>query len=81
MKPIITCDVSKNKSHIRGYLNPETPLDKAFKIQHVKNGFKEIKSLAEKLKSLTVNLIFLLNLYFILIRVLFFRNLNFYSLN
>lgn len=53
MKPIITCDVSKNKSHIRGYLNPETPLDKAFKIQHVKSGFKEIKSLAEKLKSLT----------------------------
>ena len=49
MKPIITCDVSKNKSHIRGYLNPETPLDKAFKIQHVKSGFKEIKSLAEKL--------------------------------
>ena len=53
MKPIIACDVSKNKSHIRGYLNPETPLDKAFKIQNVKSGFKEIKSLAEKLKSLT----------------------------
>lgn len=48
MKPIIACDVSKNKSHIRGYLNPEAPLDKAFKIQHVKSGFKEIKSLAVK---------------------------------
>ena len=53
MKPIIACDVSKNKSHIRGYLNPEAPLDKAIKIQHVKSDFKEIKSLAEKLKSLT----------------------------
>lgn len=53
MKSIVMCDVSKNKSHIRGYLDPETPLAKAFKIQHVKSGFKEIKSLAEKLKSLT----------------------------
>ena len=53
MKPIITCDVSKGKSYIRGYLNPESPLDKAFKIQHLLSGFKEIKSLADKLKSLT----------------------------
>lgn len=53
MKPIITCDVSKDKSYIRGYLNPESAFEKAFKIQHVKSGFKEIKSLALKLETLT----------------------------
>lgn len=49
-KPCICIDVSKNTSHVQGFINSiETPFSKPFKIEHTLTGFNKIKDLYKKL--------------------------------
>ena len=53
-KPCICIDVSKNTSHVQGFINSiKTPVSKPFKIDHTITGFKKIKDLYNKLVSIT----------------------------
>ena len=53
-KPCICIDVSKNTSHVQGFINSiKTPVSKPFKIEHNKTGFNKIKDLFDKLVNLT----------------------------
>lgn len=53
-KPCICIDVSKNTSHIQGFINSiKTPVSKPFKIDHTITGFNKIKNLYDKLVELT----------------------------
>lgn len=53
-KPCICIDVSKNTSHVQGFINSiKTPISKPFKIKHTITGFNKIKDLYNKLVELT----------------------------
>lgn len=53
-KPCICIDVSKNTSHVQGFINSiKTPISKPFKIKHTITGFNKIKDLYHKLVELT----------------------------
>lgn len=49
----ITIDVSQGKSHIQGFLGPNKPLGKARSMRHTKQGYQQITSLLEIIKSRT----------------------------
>ena len=51
--PIISFDVSKNSSHIRGFIDVNKPIGKTFKINHDLGGFKTIKELAKSIEEKT----------------------------
>lgn len=51
--PIISFDVSKNSSHIRGFIDVNKPIGKAIKINHDLDGFNSIKELARKIEERT----------------------------
>lgn len=49
-KPCICIDVSKNTSHVQGFINSiKTPVSKPFKIEHTITGFNKIRDLYNKL--------------------------------
>ena len=53
-QPCICIDVSKNTSHVQGFINSiKTPVSKPFKIDHTITGFNKIKNLYIKLVNLT----------------------------
>ena len=53
-QPCICIDVSKNTSHVQGFINSiKTPVSKPFKIDHTITGFNKIKDLYIKLVNLT----------------------------
>lgn len=53
-KPCICIDVSKNTSHVQGFINSiKTPVSKPFKIDHTLTEFNKIKDLYNKLVDLT----------------------------
>lgn len=53
-QPCICIDVSKNTSHVQGFINSiKTPVSKPFKIYHTITGFNKIKDLYIKLVNLT----------------------------
>ena len=53
-KPCICIDVSKDSSHIQGFIDSiDNPLSKPFVISHTKSGFDKIKDLYQKLVFLT----------------------------
>lgn len=53
-KPCICIDVSKNTSHVQGFINSvKTPVSKPFKIEHTLTGFNKMKDLYNKLVDLT----------------------------
>ncbi len=53
-KPCICIDVSKNTSHVQGFINStKTPVSKPFKIDHTITGFNKIKDLYNKLVAQT----------------------------
>lgn len=53
-KPCICIDVSKNTSHVQGFINSiKTPVSKPFKIDHTLTEFNKIKDLYDKLVDLT----------------------------
>ena len=45
--PIISFDVSKNSSHMRGFINVNKPIGKAIKINHDLDGYNAIKELVK----------------------------------
>ena len=45
--PIISFDVSKNSSHMRGFIDVNKPIGKAIKINHDLDGYNTIKELAK----------------------------------
>ena len=51
--PIISFDVSKNSSHMRGFIDVNKPIGKAIKINHDLDGFNSIKELARKIEERT----------------------------
>ena len=53
-QPCICIDVSKNTSHVQGFINSiKTPVSKPFKIDHTITGFNKIKNLYIKSVNLT----------------------------
>lgn len=52
-RPIISCDVSKGSSHIRGFIGLSNPIGDPFVVQHVKSELKLIKELAKSLEKQT----------------------------
>lgn len=51
--PIISLDVSKGESHVKGFLSNATPYGKVFTIKHNTDGFNELKELKAKLEKET----------------------------
>ena len=51
--PIISFDVSKNSSHMRGFIDVNKPIGKTIKINHDLDGFNSIKELARKIEERT----------------------------
>ncbi len=51
--PIISFDVSKNSSHMKGFIDVSKPISKAIKINHDLDGFNSIKELARKIEERT----------------------------
>ena len=51
--PIISFDVSKNSSHMKGFIAVSKPISKAIKINHDLDGFNSIKELARKIEERT----------------------------
>lgn len=51
--PIISFDVSKNSSHMRGFITINKPISKAIKINHDLDGFHAIKELAQIIEERT----------------------------
>ena len=51
--PIISFDVSKNSSHMRGFIDVNKPIGEMFKINHDLGGFKTIKELAKSIEEKT----------------------------
>lgn len=51
--PIISFDVSKNSSHMRGFIDVNKPIGKAIKINHDLDGFNSIKELERKIEERT----------------------------
>jgi len=49
-RPIISCDVSKGSSHIRGFIGLSNPIGDPFVVHHVKSELKLIKELAKSLE-------------------------------
>ena len=51
--PIISFDVSKNSSHMRGFIDVNKPIGKAIKINHDLNGYNAIKELTKSIEEKT----------------------------
>lgn len=51
--PIISFDVSKNSSHMRGFIDVNKPIGKAIKINHDLDGYNAIKELAKLIEEKT----------------------------
>ena len=51
--PIISFDVSKNSSHMRGFIDVNKPIGKTIKINHDLDGYNSIKELARKIEERT----------------------------
>ena len=51
--PIISFDVSKNSSHMKGFIDVSKSISKAIKINHDLDGFNSIKELARKIEERT----------------------------
>ena len=51
--PIISFDVSKNSSHMRGFIDINKPIGKAIKINHDLDGYNAIKELAKLIEEKT----------------------------
>lgn len=51
--PIISFDVSKNSSHMRGFIDVNKPIGKAIKINHDLDGYNAIKELATLIEEKT----------------------------
>lgn len=51
--PIISFDVSKNSSHMKGFIDVSKPISKAIKINHDLDGFNSIKELAREIEEKT----------------------------
>ena len=51
--PIISFDVSKNSSHMRGFINVNKPIGKVIKINHDLDGYKAIKELVKLIEEKT----------------------------
>lgn len=51
--PIISFDVSKNSSHMRGFIDVNKPIGKAIKINHDLDGYNAIKELAKLIEEQT----------------------------
>lgn len=51
--PIISFDVSKNSSHMRGFIDINKPTGKAIKINHDLNGYNAIKELTKSIEEKT----------------------------
>ena len=49
--PIIACDVSKGRSHVRGFVGLSSPFGPAFVVRHVKSDLRKLKELAKSLES------------------------------
>lgn len=49
--PIIACDVSKGRSHVRGFVGLANPFGPAFVVRHVKSDLRKLKELAKSLES------------------------------
>ena len=52
-RPIISCDVSKGSSHIRGFIGLSNPVGNPFVVRHIKSELKQIKELAKSLEKQT----------------------------
>ena len=52
-EPIISCDVSKDKSHIQGFIGLSNPVGEPFVVQHIRSELKLIKELANSLEKRT----------------------------
>ena len=52
-RPIISCDVSKGSSHIRGFIGLSNPVGDPFVVRHIKSELKQIKELAKSLEKKT----------------------------
>ena len=51
--PVISCDVSKGKSHIQGFIGLSNPVGNPFVVRHLKCDLKLIKELAKSLERQT----------------------------
>lgn len=51
--PIISFDVSKNSSHMKGFIDVSKPISKAIKINHDLDGYNAVKELARKIEERT----------------------------
>ena len=53
IQPIIACDVSKNSSHVQGFIGLENPLGNPFIVQHIRSDLAKLKTLAKELEKET----------------------------
>ena len=53
IQPIIACDVSKNSSHVQGFIGLENPIGNPFVVQHIRSDLVKVKSLAKELEKET----------------------------
>jgi len=50
IQPIIACDVSKNSSHVQGFIGLKNPLGNPFVVQHIRSDLVKLKTLAKELE-------------------------------